>query len=305
MEKDKSRDDKPHISPSQIDTYLNCGEAYRRRYVEGERLPPSAAMLRGSGVHLGAEYYFMRKLEMNVDSPIDEVVERAVGAFDTKLRADGLLLNPDEEERGKSIVVDEARDSVARLTELFMRGVAPGIKPRLIEHRVRIRLPKAPRDLLTIMDLVDEDEYIHDYKTTTKKKTQNDVDRDFQFGFMPLCFKAKFGRAPKGLKVQVLIDKKQPEVQVLETQRSTRDFEAILNRVNIVVNGIEKGHFMPAPANSWKCSPNFCGYFKTCKYVNGSYRAKSRGTKLDKVSDTWTQTESLGYKKKEAAPTTK
>lgn len=42
--------DKKHLSISQINMLGRCGEQYRRRYIEGEKIPPGIAALVGRGV---------------------------------------------------------------------------------------------------------------------------------------------------------------------------------------------------------------------------------------------------------------
>lgn len=261
---------KPHISPSQVETFLNCGEAYRRRYIVGERLPPTTSMIRGGCVHLGAEHNFKQKVKSKVDLPIEEVVEVAAAAFDAKIKAEGIDLNVDELKRGKAIVLAEAKEMVVNLTRLMMKELAPTIKPKLIEEKIRIVLKNSRRDLLGFIDLITEDEWIHDYKTSAKKKNQNDVDKDFQFGFYEMIYRAKFGRPAKGLQVNVLIQTAagNTSLQVLKTHRDDNDFRAILARVSTVADLIDKGAFAPAPSGSWKCSPKWCGFWSTCAYVN-------------------------------------
>ena len=39
------------IHQSNLGTALRCGEQFRRRYIEGERIPPGVAAGRGTGVH--------------------------------------------------------------------------------------------------------------------------------------------------------------------------------------------------------------------------------------------------------------
>lgn len=40
-----------YLSVSQLDTFTRCGEQFRRRFMEGECIPPGIAARIGSGVH--------------------------------------------------------------------------------------------------------------------------------------------------------------------------------------------------------------------------------------------------------------
>ena len=57
------------ISPSQIDMFSRCGEQYRRRYIEKDRLPPGVAMIRGRGVHEGVAENMRQKRHTYCDLP--------------------------------------------------------------------------------------------------------------------------------------------------------------------------------------------------------------------------------------------
>ena len=260
---------KPHISPSRVNTFLKCGEQYRRRYIEGDVIPPGVAMIRGTSVHVAAEKNYIPKIESKVDLPKADIIAIAADTFDKKIKAEGVHLNDDEKSIGKKKVLGEGKDVTVALAGLFADELAPTIQPKLVEHKVRISLPKSSHDLLGIIDLVDDEDYIRDLKTSKKKKSQFDVDSDFQFGFYPLIYKAKFGKFPKGIKIDTLLAQKTPKLQTIETTRNKADYQALLARVNVTIDGIKTGVFAPAPTGSWWCAPKWCGYYKTCPYVNG------------------------------------
>jgi hypothetical protein len=272
---------KPHISPSQLSTYENCGEAYRRRYIEKEVIPPGVAALRGGAVHKGAEMNFKHKLEAKTDLPAKDIVDRAVAEFDGRMKAEGLFLAPEEQARGMDVVVGEEKDATARLAGLFAREVAPVYQPTSVEDKVRIELPSSPRDILGILDLTativaapEKGVGIIDYKTGRKTKLQRDFDVSPQLSLYDLTFRSKHGKAPDFIQVEQLIALKSGDKRVVNpTTRSTPDFKAAVARVNAMVSGLEKGVFMPAAAGSWNCAPKWCGYFQTCPYVNAERRA--------------------------------
>ena len=51
-----------HISPSMLGLFCRCQEAFRRRYIEGIKLPPGIAACIGTGMHKGAEGRRTRRL---------------------------------------------------------------------------------------------------------------------------------------------------------------------------------------------------------------------------------------------------
>jgi len=267
----KSR--KPHVSPSALDMYLRCGEQYRRRYVLGEKIPPGVALVKGGAVHKAAEVNFRQKVASHVDLPASEMLEAAAAHVDATVKAEGLLLGPDEAQRGVAAVKDEIVDRAVVLTELFARRVAPAVQPALVEQFVTIELPGHERDLLGRLDVVDVGDRIRDLKTGARRKTQNDVDRSDQLTYYDAAFRKLTGRAPAGVTMDVLLDQKRPDVQTLHSDRSDTDRQVFLNRLNAMLAGVKAGSFPPAPLGAWCCSPKWCGYWHSCSYVNSERKA--------------------------------
>lgn len=276
--------EKPYLSPSQIDSFTRCGEAYRRRYIEKEIIPPAFAMLKGGAVHVGAEENFKQKIESHQDLPTKDIVDIAAASFDGKVVSEGVLLSEEEESVGKEILQGKAKDSTVRMAEQFSKSVAPLHQPIAVEEKVRLALPGAPRDLLGIMDLV-VDGGVQDLKTSAKKKLQDDVDSSVQFTTYAALYRTKYGKLPERIIIDNVIDrmtektgKITSEHQQLVTTRSTADFNALAARINTVTQGIEAGMFMPATPGAWWCSAKSCGYWRTCAYVNSERKAAAEAS---------------------------
>ena len=153
---------KPYISPSQVGTYTKCGEAFRRRYVEHEKIPPGISLLKGRAVHKGSEYNFKQKVESHVDLKAKDIVDYSVADFETTKEKEGLLLNREEESRGASIVIGDAKDSTKDLSGLYAREVAPKYQPVGVEEEVFTELPSSSHDLKGYIDLRTDDKKILD-----------------------------------------------------------------------------------------------------------------------------------------------
>jgi len=273
---------KPYVSPSQLNTYTNCGEQYRRRYIEKEIIPPGVAALRGSSVHKGAEANFKQKIESKIDLPKNEIVERAVAEFEGRLKADGVFLDEEEQGRGKAIVLGEEKDTTVRLAGLYADEVAPRYQPTAVEQKIEIELPGS-HNLLGILDLTAEaigadpdkpsGDGIVDYKTGKKTKSQGEFDSSPQISLYDLAYRAKHRKAPSFIRIEQLIDTKVPKRVVNATTRSTADFKAAVARVNAMIDGVQKGVFIPANAGAWQCSARWCGYWRTCPFVNSERKA--------------------------------
>ena len=265
--------DKPYLSPSQLDSYCRCPEAYRRRYLDKEIIPPGVAMLKGTGFHGAAKVNFKQKIESRRDLPVKEMVEAAVETF-TKEVHGGLTLSEEEHARGSEIVIGEAKDDLAELVDVHARLQAPDYQPVFVEEKVRIVLPNAPRDLLGILDLADDKDRVTDFKTAAKKKSQSDADDSVQLSVYAAAFQIRTGRPPAEVRLDTAVQTKtKTDRQVLVSERGQNDFDALANRINAVTNAITVGSFPPATPGAWWCGPKWCGYWHTCPYVNNQRKA--------------------------------
>lgn len=269
---------KPHLSPSQIDSFTRCGEAYRRRYIEKQIIPPPFSMVKGSCVHTAGEENFKQKIESKVDLPVKQIEEIAAASFEGRVKAEGVLLSEEEEGRGIKVVSGEAKDSTVRMARIFGEVVAPKYQPIAVEEEVRIELP-GPRDIVGRIDLTLENG-LQDTKTGAKAKNQADIDKDVQFTTYAAMYEKKYGKPPERIIIDNVIDRVSAKTAKVvtqhisfETQRDGVDIAALAARINTVTKGIEAGMFMPATPGAWWCSAKSCGYWRTCPYVNGARRS--------------------------------
>lgn len=266
-------DAKPHVSASQLESYCRCPEAYRRRYLDGDVIPPGIAILKGKGFHAGAETNMRQKITTRTDLPAGEIIDAAMAAFESGTHG-GYSLSDEERGRGSIAVLAEAKDDLAELAQVHAKQQAPDYQPVLVEQMVRIELPDAPRDLLGIIDLADELDRVTDFKTAGKKKSQADADDSVQLTVYAAAFHAHQGRPPSEVRLDSVVQlKTKTDRQVLVSSRTEADFSALAHRINAVTNGIQLGSFPPATPGAWWCGPKWCGYFSSCPYVNSERKA--------------------------------
>ena len=64
-----------HLSPSSYSLWVSCPEAWRRRYIKGEKPPPSGSMFVGSRVDDALSAYHRRILEHGDRLAVDQVLD--------------------------------------------------------------------------------------------------------------------------------------------------------------------------------------------------------------------------------------
>ncbi|HEV3340915.1 MAG TPA: PD-(D/E)XK nuclease family protein [Pirellulales bacterium] len=264
--------DKPHLSASQLDMISKCPEQWRRRYVEGEVIPPGIAALKGKAVHRPAEINFRQKIETHDDLPVKEFIDLAADAFEAEL-AGGYLLTPEEEVRGRKTVLGEAKDATVKMAIFHATDQAPDYQPELVEQQFRIALP-GPHDLVGVIDMADDARRVVDLKTSGKAKSQGDADGSIQLTAYAAGYRVLTGEQPTELRLDTIVQTaKTTRRDVVSTARGPADFRALAARLNVVERQIESGIFPPAPVGAWYCGPKYCGYWSTCKFVNAEREA--------------------------------
>lgn len=257
---------KLYFSPSQLELAGKCMEAYRRRYICGDKIPPGIAMLKGTGVDGGAQVNFGQKVESHRDLPASDIVEAAVAKFDQELKG-GFTLDDDEQSIGPSKVIGQARDDVADMAECHAKQQAPDYQPLAVQESFRIELP-GPRDVLGIIDLRDDQRRVTDFKTAKKSKTQGDADDSLQLTVYAAGHQAVTGEPPALVRLDTIVQtSKATTRQVLDSTRGPDDFDALANRMNVLAATVEAGMFPPTTPGAWWCAPKWCGFHSTCPYV--------------------------------------
>lgn len=265
-----------HISNSQISLFTRCPEAWRRRYVEGDKIPPGIALLIGTGVHVGIETNFNQKIESHSDITPSQLRDAAVAGFESRLAEEGVQLTKNEQSIGEQGVIGGAIDVTADLATVHAVQVAPEYQPTMVEKRVELDLPKIGKTLVGVIDVADDKDRVTDFKTTGRTPSQDDANRSTQLTIYSVLHKHETGRPASEARLEVLTKTKKSQRKLFKTHRDMADFNALAARINAIVQSIEAGIFPPTEPGNWYCHPKWCGYFNTCPYVNAERIAKAK-----------------------------
>jgi hypothetical protein len=261
-----------HISG--VMQYLRCGwQWYERNGPAGRPMPPGVAALIGTGADASVNLDLGEKLEHGILLPTEAVQDNARDAFvrawdGTKDIADGPLLTKEERQKGVKSVQAEGIDTTVKLAVVHHDKLAPIIMPAKIQHQWVLEIPDHKIRLAGTLDLQEKPlpmrkaGKVHDTKTAKMAKIDNYWE---QLTIYAMAMWKEDGEIPD-LCIDWLLKKKQPEAIQENTQRSLKDFQALLNKLSAVADGIRKGVFLPTGRGSWSCSERFCGFFP-CKFV--------------------------------------
>jgi hypothetical protein len=251
-----------------LSSALACPERFRRRYLEGEIIPPGVAMGIGTSVHKVNETNLSQKIHTKQDMPLSDMKDAArdsfYGAFEN-----GVYLTR-ENVPAKDRILNEALNSAINLTTEYHKSIAPEITtPKQIEQKITVDigldLPLTGR-----LDFVNEDGSIFDLKTTSKSWGKNNAltKHWLQSTFYSLLRWKETGTEPPGFIFYVLVNLKtgcKTQTELLKiAQPMYRRLEALFGAFMAMLSS---GTFLPAEPGSWMCSEKWCGYFLTCKYM--------------------------------------
>jgi hypothetical protein len=257
---------RPHLSATQLDMFAKCPESWRRRYVEKDIIPPKIAMFKGRAVHKAAEVNMRQKIESRVDLPSSEIVDAAVAEYETCLKAEQYELAPGENEKTAA----KQKDVVASMAQIHAEQQAPEYQPAAVEQFFKIELPALSHDIVGYIDLITEDKKVVDFKTSKRSLSIADTEQSVQLSLYAASM-AGGGKDDVLVRLDVIVEggvRSPAKRQVLEATRDKTDLPVLANRIAVVSKTIDANLFPPAAPGSWWCSENWCGYWRSCPYVN-------------------------------------
>jgi hypothetical protein len=261
---------KPQFHQSALDMLHKCGEQYRRRYVEGEIVPPAIAMTVGSSVHDAARDSLQKKIDTGDLLSVDECAQLARDALVARWDYEGVGLNNDERKQGEAVVRGEAVDKVVRLSKFHAGYLAPLLKPIAVERSWVIECEGYPFDFVGIIDVEELGPVLRDLKTKGKSPSQGEADYSDQLTMYALAKYAQVGELPTAMWLDCIVDLKAgPVLKQQATIRDAVDVEIFARRLENAAKVVESGVFTPARRSDWWCGPKWCGYYDSCPYVRG------------------------------------
>lgn len=252
------------ITQSMLGAWARCPESFRRRYIEGEIIPPGIAARIGTGLHKGAEVNHRAKLTTGRDEPLSVVTDAARDGYVTAVK-EGVYCAPEERGGIRKALAEGVGVTVA-LAGLYHSELAPAIIPHLVEERLRLEHPALPVPFSGQLDVLTIDGWLPDLKSADKKWPQSRADASLQATLYWRLAREAVGKAPRRLSFEVFT-KAAPVHQSLETTRCEADFEALVRRAVNMWRSILAGAFPFASPEAWQCNPKYCGFWWTCPYI--------------------------------------
>jgi len=246
-----------YISYSQIKLYQSCPRKYYYSYIKKIPTPINDKIFLGIMFHAAVEYYLNEKIKGT--SPFrDRVLEYFNDNFQKSVHQQEILWNSpqkDTQKRGQSFV------------RYFMKEIVPTIKPMMVEKELWADLPDIGVKLRGVIDLVEEDFSITDFKTTTAKWSKARIRSSYlQVVVYRYLFEQNFGDVISQLRFRILYSKNaKTHIRHQEVAIKPKDVDFDYNKmfdiIKYVVDGIRGEVFYKN--ESFSCG--FCEYKDICR----------------------------------------
>jgi len=260
-----------YLSQTMLNQWARCPEQFRRRWIEGETIPPGIAARVGTGLHKGAEVNHRAKIVTGKDEPLSVIQDAARDGY-VKAIQHGVFLTQEEVPSAKKLL-SEGVDSTVRLAKLYRESLAPKVRPILIEKTVYLVEPSLPVPFRGVIDVVSEGGWLLDIKSADKKWTESRAENDIQATLYGELVRSETGKHPNRISFEIFT-KLKGEHQSLETTRTPEDYRQLISRARLMLASIEAGIFPPATPGMSLCSRNWCGYWHSCPYISPRLKSK-------------------------------
>ena len=264
---------KPHLSISQIHSYLRCPMIHYWRNVEKKVVPPTSNLVMGRSADSVLSYNYSQKINSHVDISKDDFLDYFGSKFDEEAKIA-------EFEIGE--IPGELKDYGINTLKEYHASVSPLHQPIEdgIQKTIDLSLPEASFDFKMVIDMIDTDNRVIDFKTS--KKSYSKVDKDDntkgykvpfearnQLSAYKIGYKILFGKEPDMSLIELCVFNKQSSVIIQPVETDTASFHRIFNHV---ANCIKNKIYYPNPiynmcpfSKSSNPDEKGCGYFKFCR----------------------------------------
>jgi len=258
------------IHQSSLNMILRCGEQFRRRYLEGDIIPPSVAAARGTGVHKASQVNLRNKIRTKEDLPLADLLDAARDGYVNALK-EGVYL-PKEDQPSKKRILNNGLEDALRCTRVYREKVAPNLDPKLVEEPFLINL-NLELPLAGTIDFVTVNNVLGDLKTSERSWSSTRAQEEIQPIFYSLAYEHLYGTRPRFLYFILLARRDKDGApssetwQVEDVEVLDKHYAALLAKISLMIRMLRAAVFPPALPTSWWCSERWCGYYTTCPYV--------------------------------------
>ena len=255
--------EKPHLSASSINDYIDCGLLYKFSRVDKLRPEFKADSLEfGSAIHMVLNDIHQQKMFGNIMG-IKEIHE----AFEKHWIATVTYGIDIQYSEGKNFdtLLNEGKEL---LSVYYNKRPQDNFQILALEEPFSFTVEGCDVPIIGAMDLIEEDSsgtvIITDFKTAGRNYSTDEIDRNFQLTLYQMAAKSNgYQDREIILKFDCLLKTRKPGFEQYYTTRDSIAEKRAVRKIISVHEGISKGVFIPndGPLN-WRCKN--CAYKSAC-----------------------------------------
>lgn len=203
--------DESHVSVTQIRTCLRCSLQYLFRYVCDLVVPPTGDLPFGRTVHEGLQENSRQKIRNQQDLPARQAREIFSDSWDRQVQ---------ETVFGEDEKPGQFKEQGVRLLTAYIAEVAPNVQPVEVERELLLETGATELPLKGYIDLIDDQGYIIDHKTSKRSFPPHTVEKDLQLTACAFAYRSLCGQPGRGVRLDVMVRTKQPRLQQLQAGRT-------------------------------------------------------------------------------------
>jgi len=265
-----------HLSYSSINQWHLCPRGWRLKYVDKVQTPSGSALVFGGAFHDTLEAAIGALALGHVNSSETAwLLQLWSEKWQAKIAKEQVAWGGGSPEElaalgarmlGNKLEVSGSGPNRVETMPQFLAKIVPmmdGDKP-MIERKIELRVPGVPIPVIGYIDIITADGVPGDFKTAAKAWYADKAHEEMQPTYY-LAALAQMGMpVPDGkFRYYVFTKAQKPKAQIIETQRSASDMLWLFEVIVETWQAIQAGSFPPNPC-TWKCSPQYCGYWQTC-----------------------------------------
>ncbi len=253
----------PYLSSSQINLYLLCSLKYKFQYID--LIPKrfkSSGLAFGSAIHSALSWYHKQMMNGN-----GITIDRLHKIFDAdwySMKTENEIRYKDGEEEMKLLVL--GKEMLAQYFALPRKKVIGTEVPFSVPLINPENGKGSAFELEGVMDLIEEDETIIEFKTSAQTMDSQDLENHLQLTIYSYAFERISHKPPKTLKIVDFVKSKKPKIIAMETKRNKDDYQRLYYLAGQIHKSIQQSIFFPR--TNFVCKD--CEYREKCKSWKGN-----------------------------------
>ncbi len=264
-----------HRSVSQYNQWKLCGEAYRRERIEGDRREIGIAGKRGLAVDEALSASLEAKINHGKLLPTAEVAAHASREI-LKLKKRDVHLTRSEESDGWVNTRTRVAKIAGEMATLANDSVCTTMQPAATQAYLEPTIPGTDIRMKMYIDVVQKNNEIGDWKTKNRDPGAKAAEQSIQLAIY--AWGARTESTPDNIvrspsqSLHVLLPPTTRMPVRYKKYSACHDEDSqnrALGRMVEFDYAVRQGIFPPADPDSFKCSLDYCPYYKECAFGRG------------------------------------